>query len=200
MVSDKAKDYAGAMGKSKLIAAWCATAALVFGAVEASATPLYRWVDANGVVHYSDTPVQGAERIEIATTRPSANTKPLPDYAPSSTTGRPSPGVVYTRLEITSPPDGSTFSNIHTLGLHADLEPALSPAHVLQFVMDGQPLPANGLATTAEITRGEHTVVATVLDEAGQTLISSAPVTFTVHQTSIASPPRGPLLQTNPKP
>lgn len=26
---------------------------------------IYRWVDANGVVHYSDTPVDGAERIAI---------------------------------------------------------------------------------------------------------------------------------------
>jgi Domain of unknown function (DUF4124) len=30
------------------------------------ATTLYRWVDAQGVVHYSDTPQPGAQKLQIA--------------------------------------------------------------------------------------------------------------------------------------
>jgi len=186
------------MARSRSPAARCAAVLLALCTAASLATPLYRWVDANGVVHYSDTPQAGAERIEIATIRPPSAPKPVEDYR-ASPTARPKAGVLYTRLEVTSPSDGSTFSNIHTLALHAELEPALSPGHTLYFTLDGQQQPASGLATNVEIHRGEHTVTAVVVDETEQTIIASAPVTFSVHQASIATPPRGPLLQATPK-
>ena len=32
----------------------------------ATATEIYRWIDADGNVVFSDTPIEGAEKIEIA--------------------------------------------------------------------------------------------------------------------------------------
>ena len=50
-----------------------------------------------------------------------------------------------------------------------------------------------------EVARGEHTVVASVTNAAGDEMISSTPVTFAVRQTSVAQPPQGPALP-KPKP
>ncbi len=161
-------------------------------------TTLYRWVDATGTVHYSDTPVPGAEKMEIAGALRTNSTpaRPLDDTSPVA---RPVAGVQYTRLAITSPEDGAAYSNIQTIAVQATLEPALAPNHALYFVVDGHQQPPSGLAASIEVFRGEHTVVATVVDENNQALFTSAPVTFSVHNTSVAKPPRGPLLVHPPK-
>lgn len=41
-------------------------------ALPVSASEIYRWVDSDGVVHYTDRPRDGAERLTIRTTAPSA--------------------------------------------------------------------------------------------------------------------------------
>jgi hypothetical protein len=79
------------------------------------------------------------------------------------------------------------------VSLHADVAPALAPGHSLVFSIDGSPVPASGLAAAVEVYRGEHTVVAEILDQNGEILESSAPVSFSVRQPSVANPPRGPL-------
>ncbi len=40
-------------------------------ALPVSANEIYRWVDENGVVHYTDRPREGAERLTIRTASPS---------------------------------------------------------------------------------------------------------------------------------
>lgn len=40
-------------------------------ALPVSANEIYRWVDDNGVVHYTDRPREGAERLTIRTASPS---------------------------------------------------------------------------------------------------------------------------------
>ncbi|MFK8031728.1 MAG: DUF4124 domain-containing protein, partial [Gammaproteobacteria bacterium] len=46
---------------------WLITGALAVAAIPAGAE-LYRWVDASGQVHYSDTPQEGAEKITLKPT------------------------------------------------------------------------------------------------------------------------------------
>jgi hypothetical protein len=61
---------------------------------QAEATELYRWTDANGVIHYSDTPprgqtnarrmrVAGAENTEPATQVPSTGSAPVDPNLPA---------------------------------------------------------------------------------------------------------------------
>lgn len=49
------------------------TALLLACASAASQADVYRWVDANGGVHYSDVPVEGAVIIRITTAKSSGN-------------------------------------------------------------------------------------------------------------------------------
>ena len=198
LVGTGTKDYAQRMDRRQLLFIATLGWALVIATSSALAgTTLYRWVDANGVVHYSDTPAPGAEKLEIAASRAHPTPpKPLEDVEPVS---RPVAGVQYTRLAITSPEDGAAYSNIQSIVVQASLEPALAANHTLYFVVDGQQQPPSGLAASIDVVRGEHTVLATVVDENNQTLFTSAPVTFSVHNTSIAKPPRGPALLQQPK-
>ena len=49
-------------------------------AAGAAAAQAYRWVDENGVVHYSDRPREGAEQIFL----PQQNQRPQPRTAPQA--------------------------------------------------------------------------------------------------------------------
>jgi hypothetical protein len=175
---------------------WCVAA----GAL--GATTLYKWVDADGVTHYSDTPEPGAQRVKIANAQTYKST-PTPANANRPPPSKPSgPAVGYTHLEVTNPADGAVIWNTGgRVEVGADLEPSLASGHQLWFVVDGKSQQGNpGGPTSIEVPRGEHTLTASVTDADGNELITSAPVSFVVRQNSaVAHPPEGPALQ-KPKP
>ncbi len=182
--------------------------ALVFVPAHGAAT-LYKWVDENGVTHYSDRPAPGAQKVRIA----SAQTYSGGDGASASSRspasrpgGRPAPAgdaapVSYTHLEITTPADGAVLTNTGgRVELDATLEPALADGHTLWFVVDGKSYQAGAGGTlSVELARGQHTASASVTDAQGTEIVTSASVQFVVRQTSVAQPPTGPLVQ-KPKP
>ena len=175
----------------------CCVGAALLGLVLAAhgGTVLYKWVDAAGVTHYADRPEPGAQRVEVGraqgypATTARGGTPPQPPAAVAT--------IKYTRLAIVSPEDGSSVWNDggHVAVLAA-LEPELAGGHHLWFSIDGesQAGPAAGLSTSLELPRGSHTVSATVTDANGVELITSAAVSFSVHQTSSPLVPRGPML------
>ena len=175
-------------------ALWCVAFAACGGAT------LYKWVDADGVTHYSDRPEPGAQKVKIASAqtyagdaRPAAAASAQPTSAAASSS--------YKRLEITSPEDGAVLWNT---GGHVDiaatLEPGLLDGHQLWIVLDGKSQQVGPEGTLAvDVERGSHTVTASVTDANGNEMIVSAPVSFVIRQTSVAQPPEGPLLP-KPKP
>jgi hypothetical protein len=173
-------------------ALWC----VAFAAC--GAATLYKWVDADGVTHYSDRPEPGAQKVRIAAAQ-TYKSGPAATPATREQPKRPAATQGYTSLSITGPEDGAVLWNTGgRVELVAALEPGLADGHQLWFVVDGKSQQASAEGATAiAVTRGEHTVVATVTDANGDEMISSAPITFVVRQTSIAQPPQGPAL---PKP
>jgi hypothetical protein len=185
--------------------ALCLAAGLVGGGGPAQAggvTTLYKWVDADGVTHYSDQPQPGAEEIQVqgaqsykgGSRKPSGAAKPKP----------PTPAASYTAIQITRPEPGQTFVNPDGhIDVSAALEPGLFPGHQLWVVLDGQrqtePLDAS-FTKTVDITRGTHQVAALVTDEAGREVIGSPPVEFYVRETTRLTPPQGPLVPQKPRP
>ena len=105
-------------------------AILLGGAAMAQA---YRWVDDDGVVHYSDRPHEGAEQIVL----PKPNTISVPRRpAPARQTGEraeePASAETfrYTSLEIASPQAEETLWNIEgVLNVSLNVEPGLQPGH-----------------------------------------------------------------------
>ncbi len=153
----------------------------------------YRWVDENGVVHYSDRPRENAEEITI---RGAQTYSARPGVRPSS--GAPaaaSPGEaeaagIYQSLTIVRPAEQETFRNIGgQLPVSLSLVPGLQRTHSIRVYYDGQLIsswPSQGLRhTLTDVYRGEHNLRAEVVDEQGSQVAASETVTFFVHQTNL---------------
>ena len=165
---------------------------IVFTAATAQAGQVYRWVDENGVVHFSDMPHPGAEQViipESSTFTPPPVRRSTASSQPADTAAEP----VYERLEIVTPAQEETLWNIEgQLNVSLDLEPALQPGHRLRLLLDGNPQTdldsRNTSFVVPEVWRGTHTLQAQILDRNGGQMFNSPIRTFFVQQT-IAPPP-----------
>ncbi|MEO8307026.1 MAG: DUF4124 domain-containing protein [Pseudomonadota bacterium] len=165
----------------------CATLALS-GMLMAAET--WRWKDANGVVHYSDKPAPGAERIEVIAPKPSISvTRPpvaQPRAAAAANEEADSPAVVpYTRCVITSPDNEETFNAVNTVSASLLLEPALQPGHRIEMLLNGNivkdwPQQASS-HTLTNLERGSYTLSARVLDSFGGSVCAGPTINFFVH-------------------
>jgi Domain of unknown function (DUF4124) len=177
----------------------CALAcALLCALVGANATTLYRWVDANGVTHWSDRPVAGSTPVDMGPAQSIPNaTAPASHGQPTERSPGERPFVIYSGLEILAPSDGAVlFGTGGSLECRAQLTPSLAPGHTIWFEIDGQRTDAHGaMSQTLTAPRGTHVLRVVVTDAHGQEQIVSAPVTVYVRQTSIAEPPVGPTLK-----
>ncbi len=161
----------------------------------ATATTLYKWVDKNGVVHYSDRPVPGAVKVDIHESQtyspppqPNTQSATAPDKAAAKGDSNS-----YERLEIWQPQPDEVFNNTaNTVPVRLRLDPALRPNHFIWLYLDGKRV--DGLSDKGdsfelkEVWRGSHTLTAVITDNAGKTILSSQPVTFHVRQTNLLSP------------
>jgi hypothetical protein len=162
----------------------------VFIALSAGATTLYRWVDADGVVHWSDRPTPGSTPVDL----PAAQGYSAPLRATrSAPSGNAQSVVTYTDLTVTAPnADAVLFDTAGTVQCSVQLNPALGLGHTLWFELDGQRYDSHGgLSVDLPAPRGEHVLRALVTDANNRELIASAPSVFHVRQASIASPPVG---------
>ena len=184
---------------------------LAFATPTFASQTVWKWVDGDGVTHYSDRPVPGATRIELNVGRPAdAREATSPPPAPAPTTpsapARSAVSAEYTDFEIAQPKNEETIPNTGgVVAIEVRLRPALRPGHSLSLFLDGKRVEGqSGDATSFElrdVPRGAHTVVATIIDVDGRRIRETAPVTFFVRQTSIATqPPVGPALRRPPRP
>jgi len=175
---------------------WISVALLMMVCAGAAAAEMWRWVDERGVVHFSDRPHPGAERVDVKPAQ-SFHTPPI---APSTrsraeeTTPQRDAQSSYSRLVILSPSAGETLWNIGgELSVELALDPPLAAGHELQLFLDGQRVadtPRGTQFTVSEVYRGEHRLRASIVDQGGRELVSSETVVFYVQQASIQSPNR----------
>lgn len=159
---------------------------LAAGSVSAQA---YRWVDENGVVHYSDRPEPGAERIDLPSDKTVARRSP-----PAASRTRPAgeqptnpAAFKYESLDIASPAAEETLWNIEgALNVTLNLQPPLQDGHQVRVYFDGNPTLVEGTSfQITEVYRGVHNLQAEVLDATGKLMIRSVPNRFYVQQNSI---------------
>jgi hypothetical protein len=179
--------YANRMELRSVFMLACLLAAAPAVAQEAEA---YRWVDEDGVVHYSDRPREGAEPIVL----------PTPNVATTRRVQRPSaaqdgddgaaeePQTGYTSIEILSPAAEETLWNIEgVLNVSVALQPGLQPGHQVRAYFDGQMQPVSGTSfQVQEVWRGVHNIQVEVVDATGKVMIRSQPSRFYVQQNTVA--------------
>lgn len=173
---------------------------LLFGA--AAAETYYKWVDKNGVTHYSDRPRPGAEQIVLPTAQ-TYESKPVPTTGSATGTQDKAVAGQYNKLDLWRPKTDEVFVNTaQTVDVRLRLDPALQPGHSVWIYLDGKRV--DGLPTSGEefqlkdVFRGTHSVSAVVVGAKGEPLIRSAPVTFHLRQTSVLTRPRQPPAAPRP--
>jgi len=149
----------------------------------------YKWVDENGVTHYSDRPEEGAERFELSeysrntgarlyrNTRPTAKDTAASDATPFR----------YDSLAVASPGAEETLWNIEgTLTVSLALSPGLQNGHQVRVYFDGEPRMVRGSSfQIEEVWRGVHNIQAEVIDETGKLMIRSQTNRFYVQQSTV---------------
>lgn len=145
---------------------------------------LYKWVDAQGNVHYSDKPQPGATKVHL----PNAQTFTAPAVAaPVTSDGKAAQTQPaqqgYSSFQITSPSPDETFTNVQSVTVTVVLEPSLQEGDQVTITLDGDSQgPGRALsATFSDVERGEHSASATLIEAGGQVLSASA-VTFYVQK------------------
>jgi hypothetical protein len=176
----------------------------------AQSAPAWKWVDAKGQVHYSDTPVPGATQVELsgAQTFGTAQRPPSPaaDRAGQASAKATGTAESYRTFDIVSPKQQETLWNVGTVvNVQVQLDPPLQPGHLLDVYVDGQRRNLNTASTELtlqDIYRGVHTIQAVVVDGSGAEVVRSLATTFMVQQTSIQNQnnPQNPKPQPKPKP
>jgi hypothetical protein len=175
---------------------------LAFGLVSILSTPLllraatvYKWVDADGVVHFSDQPAEGAEKI---TTSAGSTRGILTGPAPGATAqDKPkTSSFADTLVTIVSPAQEQTFSGGEAVTASLSVEPPPKSAHQfsITWTLNGSPIGegADALSFTLPealtVGRGSFTLGATVTDPVSGESKSAAPVTFNLLKPSLLSP------------
>jgi Domain of unknown function (DUF4124) len=161
----------------------------VVSAVALSAT-VYKWVDENGVTHYSDQPHENAEKVQVAA--PQTYKAPAVPSRTAAQPGRERPPNAYESCAVVSPANEETLPNTYSVTTSVQVSPAPRDGDHLVVLFDGKPLPgfpaAGGSFTISDIDRGTHTVQAMVQDPSGKVLCQSPNVSFTVLQPSVLNP------------
>jgi len=176
---------------------------LCAGLTAAQAADVWRWKDANGVVHYSDVQVPGAERVAVhSAPKPgSVVTPPTPARAPAAAPGQTEQAepeevriVPYVRCEISSPKNEETFPNVTEVNVSVALQPELQRGHRMQVLLNGKAVtewPADVQQfPLADLHRGAYTLSARVLDASGTPLCTAPTINFYVQQAIVRPRPQ----------
>ena len=169
--------------------AWLALSLLA--AVTVQAAVIYRWVDADGVVHYSDQQQPGAERI-VTSSPNSAAAGPRAAASTSASTGRrTASALTYAEFSVTSPQQDQTFFGSDPVSVHLNLNPALKAGQSIAWHINGKQLDEQQYQTSftiAQLERGTYSMMATITDTQTGESQNSNSVTFFVRQASTLSP------------
>ena len=150
----------------------------------------YRWVDDDGVVHYSDRPVEGAEQVQLSEYSRNTGAR-LYREPPTRTAADEQPAddqpFRYENISISSPGPEETLWNIEgVLDVSLTLIPGLQTGHQVRAYFDGQQRMVSGTSFQIEdVFRGVHNIQVEVIDNTGRLMIRSETNRFYVQQNVI---------------
>lgn len=165
---------------------------LLLAAPLALAVTVYKWVDENGVVHYSDQPHPNAEKVHVKEPQTYRESNPLAAPAAPSPDGGGGGGPTYRGCSIAQPADNEDLANPDSLVVVVRTDPPLRPGDQVFVTLDGQALndgrPTGAQFTISPVERGTHVLQATVRDSGGALLCQTSGVSYSVHQPSVLNP------------
>lgn len=157
---------------------------------------IYKGVDAEGNVIFTDKEIPNAEKIPMRL--PTVIKMPKPEVVEQATEDNSS-SVNYRTFKILQPQNNATLrENTGNVSVSLELTPNLNTTagHRVSIVVDGKVVTKGTTALTVQlpnIDRGSHTLKARVIDKNNKTVITSNTVTFHMKRQSVPRPtPLGP--------
>ena len=138
------------------------------------AETVYKTVDEDGKIIFSDKPSESAEEINLQELQTIKNPNPgksvsrpkLPDEDTA---------VIYKTFLVSKPENGSGIrSNSGNVNISVSLEPPLRRGHKILISMDGKEIGIGYSASLQGVDRGTHSISASVVDGSGKKLISTS--------------------------
>jgi hypothetical protein len=168
--------------------------AIVLSAIvsSAQAASVYRHVDADGNVVYSDEP-QAGQRVELKPITVVDPDTPEARTSPDGPTQAPVSAIDYERFMISSPRDDQTLPTGQAGNVQVQLaiEPALQRGDRVQLRVDGEvrqsPMHTSVFALS-QLERGEHRLQAELVDAQGRVRLVTPAVTLHVQRASVNLP------------
>ena len=166
----------------------------LLAAFAVQAAVVYKWVDADGVVHYSDQASPGAEKIytSSSTSAGTSGQRAPPAGSQQAAASTPPAGALaYSEFSITSPVTDQVFFGDDVIAVHLSLAPSLKPNQSIAWHLNGQQLDSPPDAVSfplPHLDRGTYTLAATITDQRTGDAQSSNSVTFFVRQPSALAP------------
>lgn len=158
------------------------------------ADDIYKSVDKEGNVIFSDKPSEDAERIRIDKVQTIENPNPAEfKYEPKQ---KKQEGSIY-QVTINNPADNSELrENIGLVKVNVSVLPELDIGNgdILVLYLDGNKMQegTSGQFEVENVDRGTHTVTVAIQDRAGEELTRSSTHTFTLHRFSVLQPGAAP--------
>jgi Domain of unknown function (DUF4124) len=165
----------------------------LLAAFAVQAAVVYKWVDSDGVVHYSDQASPGAEKIFTSSpSSGSASSAAHPAGGPAQVSNAAAAGGLgYSDFSIASPVNDQTFFGDDVIAVHLSLAPALKLNQRITWHLNGKQLdyPPDALSfSLPRLDRGTYALAATITDQNSGDSQSSNSVTFFVRQPSALGP------------
>ena len=156
-------------------------------ASHAASAGLYKGLDAEGNVVYSDTPFEDAEKF----TPPPLSVMDKPKVTADSkleVDDKPAE-FKYLHFDIVSPTYNQTIRNEPDVTVSLNLKPGLNSeeGHSIWMLVDGKPVIKNSQDMTLKLgrlERGAHKLQAQVRDEQGKIVVRTRVTVVFIHQTS----------------
>ncbi len=151
---------------------------------------VYKWVDENGKVHYSDEPRDGAKVLQLKENTQNHVKLPPPVVIsnPQDESQAKAEPVNY-QVSIQSPDNDATIrDNQGKITVISQVTPKLIKSHYLVLFMDNRRISepqTNGLFQLENIDRGAHHFVVKAIDQNGKVLASSQPRQVYLHRVRV---------------
>ncbi|MFD2097488.1 DUF4124 domain-containing protein [Corallincola platygyrae] len=159
----------------------------LLGAAAAHAGKLYTWKDANGVVHYSDKPVQGSQAQQI---QPKVGTNVIPRLNDGVIqTDKGPKGTASFKVSIRSPQHEATIrDNMGRVSVVGQVEPEIQDGYSYRLKVNDQVLGMSEdepVFHLMNVNRGEHKLKLELLDQRGKVIASSPVRIIYLHRASV---------------
>jgi hypothetical protein len=180
----------------------CSCLLVLVASTTTQAAAIYKKVDADGNVTFTDVPPRAEETAEtIDLESPNSFKADVPDAGPQETTSVETTDAndavaapEYTALVIVSPTDDMAIrDNAGTIEVTTSLEPSLADNHVMRLLLDGAPVAETnqtGNFTLENVDRGTHELQAQVLNDTGDVVFAGQPSVFHMLRYSALAPGR----------